>query len=183
MNQPIPEFITITDKGIILPKQEVKLVKSDDPILKEKMPMFDFGNDNAESVGGILAEILTKTKGIGLSANQIGLRKRCFVMGVGEDIVGYFNPYILEHSQEEELKEEGCLSFPNFFVKILRPKSIRVSYQDYTGHAHEKFFDGMTARCFQHEMDHLNGLTIHDRAGPMALQIAKKKYKKRIMKQ
>lgn len=174
-----PEFITITDTGI-RHAQAIDLVPSTDPILKEVMPNFVFGfNNDAIATANLLIEALQRYKGLGLSANQIGLRKRCFVAGVGDNIVAYFNPVIAAiDDTDTELKEEGCLSFPGLFIKIRRPKKIHLFYHDYEGNAHNKQFDGMTSRIIQHETDHLNGITFKDVAGKLALQIALKKQKK-----
>jgi peptide deformylase len=178
MNADTPEFLTITDAGIKPVVKEVKLVPGDDPILKEVMPNFVFGQDDPVALANILIEMLVKYKGLGLSANQIGLRKRCFIAGTADGYVAYFNPEITWSSEETELKEEGCLSYPGLFVKVRRPTSINVIYYDYNGELHSKCFEGLTARVVQHEVDHLNGITFQDRAGKMALTIAKKKMQK-----
>ena len=68
-----------------------------------------------------------------------------------------FNPVIADVSTEEVLLEEGCLTYPNLFVKIKRPMLIRVRYMDSHGEAHTDKFTGISARCVQHEIDHLNG--------------------------
>ena len=174
-----PEFITITDTGI-RSANAIDLVPSTDPILKEVMPNFVFGfNNDAIGTANLLIEALQRYKGLGLSANQIGLRKRCFVAGVGDNIVAYFNPIIAAIDDETSLQEEGCLSFPGLMIKIRRPTKIHLFYHDYEGNPHNKQFDGMTARIIQHETDHLNGITFKDQAGPMALQIAMKKWRKK----
>ena len=108
-------FITITSEGI---KQKLSLVSEIDPILHEVMPpFFEFGNE-AIDVANILIEAVKRYDGLGLSANQIGLRKRCFVVGNDDNIVVYFNPEITYRSDETTLSEEGCLSFPGLHIKI-----------------------------------------------------------------
>ena len=145
--------------------------------LKQKTVAFDFANPpvNANEFASSLVETCRQYNGLGLSANQCGFNYRVFVMGAGENYVAYFNPKILEVSKEEEHLDEGCLSFPALFIKVTRPSKIKVEYQDFNGETHVKEFHGMTARCFLHEYDHMEGITFDSRAKPMALALAKKK--------
>lgn len=177
MVNEIPQFLTITTQGI-RPIYTTELVTSDNPILNEVMPFFDFKKDDPIGMANTLIEALQKHKGLGLSANQIGLRKRCFVAGIEDNVVAYFNPEIINASSETELLDEGCLSFPGLRLKIRRPVHIEMRYQDYTGQWHQIVFEGMTARVLQHETNHLDGITFKDKAGPMALKIGLKKWKK-----
>jgi peptide deformylase len=172
-----PNVIKITDQGII-PVQKLDLVASNDPILLEIIPEFNFFQVNGIDVGNQMVEGLKLHSGLGLAAPQIGLRHRVFAMGLDEEIVAFFNPKILEESKETILLEEGCLSFPGLFPKIRRADWVDVEYQDFNGLKHETHFNGITARVFQHELDHLNGIVFTKRAGPLALQMAKKRQKK-----
>lgn len=124
-----------------------------------------------------LAETMAHNQGLGLSANQIGLPYRAFVM-TGEQILGCFNPVIVDTSDEQVILEEGCLSEPNFFVKVKRPKKIKVRYTEPNGEVNTRVFDGMTARIFQHELDHINGIDIKKRANRYHLEQANKRMKK-----
>lgn len=160
--------------------QQVKvlpLVAETDPILDAIMPVFDFSNPPTDPV--FLASQLVETciyhKGLGLSANQCGLRYRVFVMGAGNDYVAHFNPKIVSVSEEKVHMEEGCLSYPLLFIHITRPESITVEYQDFNGETKKAIYSGITARCFQHELDHMNGVRYTSKAKPLALQTAKKK--------
>jgi peptide deformylase len=101
--------------------------------------------------------------GIGLAAPQIGISKRLFVMYVNGMLYHCFNPEITKSSLELVTFKEGCLSFPDEFINITRPKNIQVRYQDHTGSWIEKSFEGIASVCFQHELDHLNGIVFHDR--------------------
>lgn len=168
-------YITISSAGI---KTKPDLVPSDASILKEIMPTFDFSND-AVAVANLLVEAMQRFGGVGLAANQIGVKEQCFVMGEGDNIVAFFNPVIVDFSTETKLQEEGCLSFPGLNIKIRRHTSIQLKYQDYEGKFHEVRLDGLPARIVQHETDHLLGITFIDRAGPLALKIAKKKWSKK----
>jgi peptide deformylase len=149
------------------------------PILREEMPAFDFKNPIIDPVELYtdLAETMRENEGMGLSANQIGVRTRAFVMRA-EEIVGVFNPRIVDVSSETVMLEEGCLSYPNLFVKIKRPKSIKVRFTTPDGETSTKTFTGMTARVFLHELDHLNGIAHTSRANRYHLEQAKKLVKK-----
>ena len=118
-----------------------------------------------------------KQNGIGLSANQCGFEYRVFVMGAGEEYVAYFNPKILSSSGEKHM-EEGCLSFPFLNLHITRPETVEVEYQDYNGEKRTKTFNGISARCFLHELDHMNGIVYTSRVKPLALQFGLKKLDK-----
>jgi peptide deformylase len=157
----------------------VPILDKDHPILKEEMPAFDFQNPivNPIELYTYLAETMRENEGMGLSANQIGISTRAFVMRA-EEIIGVFNPRIVEMSTETVLLEEGCLSYPNLFVKIKRPKSIRVRFTTPDGETSTKTFTGMTARVFLHELDHLDGIAHTSRANRFHLEQAKKLLKK-----
>ena len=118
-------------------------------------------------------------KGYGLSANQCGLSYRVFVMGANEEYVAFFNPKIISTSGECHMIE-GCLSFPLLGLRITRPQEIEVEYQDFTGATKTTKFAGITARCFQHELDHMNGVVYTMHVKPLAMQMAMKKRSKLI---
>jgi peptide deformylase len=148
-------------------------------ILREEMPAFDFSNPVMDPLQLYtdLAETMRENNGMGLSANQIGVRTRAFVMRA-EEIIGVFNPRVVDESSETVTLEEGCLSYPNLFVKIKRPKSIKVRFTTPAGETSTKTFTGMTARVFLHELDHLDGVVYTSRANRYHLDQAKKLVKK-----
>jgi len=156
------------------------LVAEDDPILKEVLPEFDFKNPpvDPKEFASSLVETCIQRNGYGLSANQCGFRHRVFVMGTGSEYVAFFNPKITAMSEETVHMSEGCLSFPLLELKITRPSGIVVEYQDYNGEVKKANYVGVSARCFQHELEHLNGIVYTDVAKPLALQMAKKKRQK-----
>jgi peptide deformylase len=156
------------------------LVSENHPALKKVMPEFNFENCPTDpvSLASSLVETCKKNNGLGLSANQCGLEYRVFVMGSNDDYVAFFNPKIISCSEEKTKMEEGCLSYKGLFLNIERPKEIMVEYQDYTGTKREKKFTGLTARCFQHELDHMNGITYHSHVGNVSLQMAMKRKQK-----
>jgi peptide deformylase len=96
-------------------------------------------------------------------------------MGNGDNYVAFFNPEITWSSEEKIKMEEGCLSYMDLFLNIERPISIVVSYQDFTGEKKTAQFAGLTARCFQHELDHMNGIVYTMHVKPLAMQQAHKK--------
>ncbi len=110
-----------------------------------------------------LIRLMHKEKGLGLAANQAGHSVRLFVMCVDNQYRHCFNPEILKEETEKIELDEGCLSFPGEFCKIVRAKKIFVRYFDAFGTAKEEWLDDWHSRCFQHELDHLNGITMHER--------------------
>jgi len=156
------------------------LVQESNPILSEVIPEFDFNNPPVDPIefASSLVETCKEYNGLGLSANQCGYRYRVFVMGSGDEYVAFFNPKILDKSPEEVHMTEGCLSFQHLFLNITRPESIIVEYQDFTGEKKTARFSGLSARCFLHELDHMNGIVYTERAKPLALQSGIKKRSK-----
>jgi len=110
-----------------------------------------------------LFQLMLKEQGIGLAANQAGINYRVFVMLINDIPYHCFNPEILQSDGELVSFNEGCLSFKNERCEIIRPNKILVKY--YSAHGVEtiKELQGLASRCFQHELDHLNGITMHDR--------------------
>jgi len=156
------------------------LVGQDNPILQEVMPEFVFdGTVDANDLASRLVETCIQNRGIGLSANQCGLRHRVFVMGAGDDYVAFFNPKVLESKGEVHMLE-GCLSFPLLGLRISRSEEILVEYQDFRGEKHTARFNGISARCFLHELDHMNGILYTSLAKPLALKSGYNKLQKTI---
>ena len=137
------------------------LVNEDDPVLLEELKPFDFANPPVDPVrfASSLVETCKRNRGLGLSTNQCGFQHRVFVMGTGEDYVAFFNPEVTWVSDENIKMEEGCLSFPDLFLNIERPIAIAVKYQDFNGTVKTTNFAGLTARCFLHELDHMDGIS------------------------
>jgi len=162
------------------------LLKGNDPLLKSVCPEFDFERGyfdeqslafNGEELYNYLRDKMIEHKGVGLSAPQLGIMTRAFVIGNPSDpdnIIGIFNPMIVDYSEETVVYEEGCVSYPGMFIKIKRPRSIRVRYRNFNGETVTIKFDGYTARVFQHEYDHLNGITFQQRANRYHLEQAQR---------
>ncbi|MBR1428565.1 MAG: peptide deformylase [Prevotella sp.] len=133
-------------------------------------------------------ETLTASDGVGLAAPQIGLPIRVAVIDLdvlSEDLPeykgfrkAYINPHILEFDDSEtDAMEEGCLSLPGIHEKVVRPKRIRVKYEDADRNEHEEWVDGYLARVMQHEFDHLDAHMFIDRISPLRRQLIKSKLK------
>jgi len=110
-----------------------------------------------------MIQLMRQHNGIGLAANQIGERTRLFVMNIDRHSWACFNPELLGHNNDLVNFNEGCLSFPGETCIIKRPNTIHVRYYDVTGVEIEEELTGLASRCYQHELDHLNGITMHDR--------------------
>jgi len=122
-------------------------------------------------------ETLTASDGVGLAAPQIGLPIRVAVIDL--DVLSEDLPeYILEFDDSEtDAMEEGCLSLPGIHEKVVRPKRIRVKYEDADRNEHEEWVDGYLARVMQHEFDHLDAHMFIDRISPLRRQLIKSKLK------
>ncbi len=161
----------------------MEILKDGDPFLQSPTKLVeDFSTIKDESYK--MVQIMIENKGIGLAANQVGLDKSFFVMGSEEEgFLTIANPIIKEISEEAVSIEEGCLSFPNLYVNITRPKEIVTRFIDMDGKEQDNIrFEGMAARVFLHEYDHLQGITFDSRVSPMRLRMAKKKRSKLVKK-
>jgi peptide deformylase len=173
-----------TEKRDVEPEQieTFDLVDAAHPALHMVLPEFDFANATINPVdfASSLVETCRKNNGLGLSANQCGFEHRVFVMGADNEYVAYFNPKVIKTYDEdgEVHMPEACLSFPALTLRITRASKIDVSYQDYNGETHTKTFNGMTARCFLHELDHMNGIVYTSRVKTLAFKFGMKKLEK-----
>jgi peptide deformylase len=112
---------------------------------------------------------MTSARGIGLAANQIGLTQRFFGMGhssfdVFRKPAILYNARIITASEEQEIGEEGCLSFPGTYYNVYRAKQVEIEWQTMKGETKSATLRGLEARCFQHELDHIDGITFNKRA-------------------
>jgi peptide deformylase len=154
------------------------LIKFPDPILTTPCEEFDFSNppgDSNELAQGLM-QIMNHYNAVGLSANQVGVPFRVFVMRGDPVNIVCFNPRIVHHSDEKDLMEEACLSFPTVNVKVKRSKNIRARFQTPSGEFITTQFEGLTARVFQHEMDHLDGILFFNRANRYHREKAMKRF-------
>ena len=168
-----------------------ELIDPNEPIMQEVLPDITFEElkEKFELEPKELFDNLSKTmikyKGIGLSANQCGLAIRAFVMMTDLDKKAatiFFNPKITNTSEETELFVEGCLTYPNLFLNIRRPKQISFEFMDVNGEQRQAQFSGITARIFQHEFDHMQGRNFTMWASKLKLEMGLKKARKKNKK-
>ena len=136
------------------------LIPTEDSLLHQKIKGCSYNLDRSK-LSYTLTENMFHYDGVGLSANQIGINERVFVMICDMkslDTITCFNPRIIKQSKKEVIMEEGCLSYPDLFLKISRPNSIIVKYEDEQKNLYKRRFEGFIARIFQHEYDHMEGI-------------------------
>jgi peptide deformylase len=157
------------------------LVNENDAILKETQPTYTFEGDlNERKVLTIMMlTFMDQAHGMGLAAPQVGLRQRFFVMHTTDgETRACFNPEIVSISDDSEKGVEGCLSFPDLWLKVMRPLTVEAKYQDVSGNLVYETFENLNARCYLHETDHLNGVRFVDLVGSVSLMTARNKAKK-----
>jgi peptide deformylase len=179
----------IIDTGAAVAEAEnitpLPLFDENHPMLRQVIPEFDIRKLPNALTNKLIKRMKMTMKmhnGLGLSANQCGVFERIFIIGSGENVWACINPKIIASSDDIEKDREGCLSFPGLSVSIDRPKWVEVEYYNENGGQVQMRFDGLTARCFQHELDHMNGIRMIDKVKPLALQMARDKQKKLIKK-
>ena len=137
------------------------------------------GYDDIEKFENEYIKLMLAENGIGLAANQVGITKR--FCAIGHESFDTFqkhaiiwNPQVINSSIEKVIDVEGCLSFKDVFVKVERPKTIEVQYETTQGKTEFAKLDGMESKCFQHELDHLDGITFNKRVSKLRWQMANK---------
>lgn len=159
----------------------MKLIPADSELLKTPCEEFNFADAPFDPIefGQDLVKFIYESNGLGVAANQIGEPWRIFAMrGSPENFVCY-NPRIVYASEEEILLEEGCLTFPGLVVKVKRPRHVRVRFQTPNADTRTMQFTGITARIFQHELDHLDGVLFYNRAGRFHRDTAMRRWRNR----
>jgi len=157
----------------------MELVKSDDIILKTTCKPFDFLNPPFDPVefSQNLVKFMYEKNGLGLAANQVGISYRIFAMRAAPENFVCFNPKIVMPGTDQIVLEEGCLTFPGLLVKIKRSQHIKVRFQIPNGDTLTKQFTGLSARIFQHELDHLDGIIYYQKANKFHREQAMKRWK------
>lgn len=159
----------------------MKLVKYPDPILERELKDVDIENPgfDPKELKEQLVKCMLENNGIGLSACQVGLDLKVFVMGDSlENSTMCINPTVLQYTSDTQDDLEGCLSFPNVFVKVKRPKEILAQfYNEELQQQTVKIVD-YSAKCYLHELDHLLGITMKDRVSKLKWDMALKKKQK-----
>lgn len=149
-----------------VPVSQLRIVHFPDPVLRARAKPVPQVDDEVRAVARRMIELMHEARGVGLAAPQVGLEWRMFVANVTgepEDDRVYINPELIEPSAQTEPEEEGCLSLPGIRGQITRPTAITIRALDEQGNAIERTAEGLEARVWQHETDHLDGVMIIDR--------------------
>jgi peptide deformylase len=153
----------------------MQLIDSTNPILHTKAEPVDAFGGPLSLLCQEMQELMVKSGGIGLAAPQVGISKRIFVMTGNRFVI---NPTITWMSIDKWIAKEGCLSYPDLHIPVARAVQIEVEYYSPSGELQTELLNGMDARCFQHESDHLDGVCFTDGLSPLKLNMLLKKSKK-----
>ena len=167
----------------LIPPSDPRLLMQIAPFMDDTLEQFGFAD--RKELSKVMYDNMVKYGGLGLSANQVGLPYRMFVMGGHPQVEDgkvrtVFNPLINDVSPESINLKEGCLSFPFLFLSIKRPKWCSVRYTDENGEEIEETLHGMSARIFMHENEHMNGYVFIDLVSKLKLERAEKSKQKMI---
>ena len=159
------------------------LIHPDPRLKKVCVPVADI-SDDLRMLADDMLETMYDAPGIGLAAPQIGILQRLIVLdcvkeeGEAARPLVMFNPKIIAASDETNVYEEGCLSIPEQYAEVTRPKVVEVEWMDRDGKARHETFDGLWATCVQHEIDHLDGKLFIDYLKPLKRQMITRKMQK-----
>ncbi len=159
------------------------IITEPNKILRQKSKdVISVGRDEQKLMDDML-DTMYAANGIGLAAIQIGIPKRIIVMDISKseekkNPLYFVNPVIKNKNTELSTYEEGCLSVPNYFAEIDRPKKCDVEYLDYNGQKKVLNAEGLLATCIQHEMDHLEGILFIDHLSKLKKTMIIKKLSK-----
>ncbi len=155
-----------------------------DPRLKKLCDPIAAIDDEIRKLADDMLATMYDAPGVGLAGPQVGVLKRIFVMDCVKDKdtaaqpMVMLNPEITWSSEETNVYEEGCLSIPEQYAEVTRPKEVRLRWLGLDGQSYEEQFDGLWATCAQHEFDHLNGKLFIDYLGPLKRQMITRKMEK-----
>jgi peptide deformylase len=162
----------------------MNLADYNNPLLTSPLEFIENPKENLEGLREMSKQMYALVKqfgGAGLSANQIGINKRMFVVKYGDYEQTFINPKITWFSDQNIVLEEGCLTFPGVFIGVKRPDACRVTFIDADGNEHEEMlFTGISNRIIQHEYDHMEGKFYYDHISKMQMNRLKKKMKKKL---
>ncbi len=154
-----------------------------DPVLKTRAARVKEFDDALLRLTEEMLVTMREREGVGLAANQVGRLRRVLVAGIEEDEYVLINPVIEARSDETEVLPEGCLSIPGILVDVERPVAVTVSGQDAAGEEVRFEAEGLLARVFQHEIDHLDGVLILDRTDRETRKAALREWRERLLAQ
>lgn len=152
-----------------------------DPRLKKTASPVDDLSDELRLLADDMLRTMYEAPGIGLAAPQVGILDRLIVLdcvkeeGEKPRPLIMFNPRVIAASDEQNTYEEGCLSIPDQYADVTRPKVVDVEWMDRNGNAQSETFDGLWATCVQHEIDHLEGKLFIDYLKPLKRQMITRK--------
>ena len=151
-----------------------------DPRLKKLCIPVQSVDAETRKLADSMIETMYDEPGVGLAAPQVASDARIFVMDCTDSEsdnqpLVLINPEIISVSEELNTYSEGCLSLPDLFEDVERPKQVRMSFLDIDGKQHDELFDGLWATCAQHELDHLNGVLFIDHLSRMKRSMMTKK--------
>lgn len=155
-------------------------MKLDDRYLLEECEEFNFKDPPFDPIefSQNMIKFVYENNALGVAANQVGVPYRIFAMRGSPENFVCFNPKIVQPSEAEVTLEEGCLSYPGLVVKVKRPQHVRVRFTTPNGDTITRQFTGMSARVFQHEIEHLDGVRFYDNANKYHRDKAMKEWKK-----
>jgi peptide deformylase len=179
------EILTIdTTSGVVTEEkiEPLRIFGENHPMLSVPIPEYTeaIPNPSMKNLVARLKMTMKMYNGIGLSANQCGIFQRVFVIGTEHFQIACINPKVVAKSEDLSRENEGCLSFPGMFMKIERPTWVDAEFYDETGAFKQIRLEGLTAKCYLHELDHMNGVKFIEHAGPLAVQMARQRQGKLV---
>jgi len=154
-----------------------------DPVLKTRAAAVEDFDESLERLAAEMLDTMREREGVGLAANQVGRLKRILVAEIEEEEFVLVNPVIEKTAETTEVATEGCLSIPGIQVEVERPTAVTISGQDVSGESIRIEAEGLLARVFQHEVDHLDGVLILDRTDRASRKAAMREWRERLLAQ
>lgn len=160
----------------------LKIVQYPDPVLKKTCEPIKEFDDRLQQFIDNLLESMYAEDGMGIAANQVGVSKRIFIMDENlrdsKNPIIFINPELIFQSEEKVEDTEGCLSFRGISVEVMRPRAVTIKALDRHGNEFICEREGYSAKCLQHEYDHLNGISFFDHISAIKRKMAEKKLQK-----
>ena len=156
----------------------MEIVTYPEEVLRRKAEPIDEIDEEVRALADRMTEVMFKEEGVGLAAPQVGVGKRLIVVNLEEDFHILVNPELVERSDGEESAEEGCLSVPGPEAPVSRSKKVVVRGKDLDGNEVELTREGLAARVFQHEIDHINGKLFIDHLSEVERSVTLREYRK-----